>query len=72
MIDLNILEKAMVKSKYYIGTDTYDKKALCYCLTKKTGDNFEILLSKTMRDKAEFNQEVENLAKYFNAEIFLN
>ena len=30
----------------------------------------EILLTKTMRDENEFKQEVENLAKYFNADVF--
>jgi hypothetical protein len=29
-----------------------------------------MLLCKTMRDEEEFKQEVENLAKYFNADVF--
>jgi hypothetical protein len=28
------------------------------------------MLSKTMHDEKEFKQEVENLAKYFNADVF--
>ena len=53
-----------------MGVDTYDKDALAYCFGRKVDGVFEIMLSKTMRDEKEFKQEVENLAKYFNADVF--
>jgi hypothetical protein len=53
-----------------MGVDTYDKDALAYCLSRKVDGVIEILLCKTMRDEKEFKQEVENLAKYFNADVF--
>jgi hypothetical protein len=56
--------------KYVIGVDPYEKDALAYCLTRKVDGVVEILLCKTMRDEKEFKQEVENLAKYFNADVF--
>ena len=53
-----------------MGVDTYDKDALAYCFGRKVDGVFEIMLTKTMRDENEFKQEVENLAKYFNADVF--
>jgi len=58
------------KPYYAIGVDTYDKDNLAYCLTRKIGDTIEVLLSKVSREETEFKQEVENLAKYFEADIF--
>jgi len=66
-----LLEKAIIKQPEYImGVDTYDKDALAYCFGRKVDGVFEIMLSKTMRDENEFKQEVENLAKHFNADVF--
>lgn len=65
-------EKAIIKQyNYVMCVDRYDKNSLAYCFGKKIDGVFEILLTKTMRDrdKTEFNQEVENLAKYFNANV---
>lgn len=63
-------EKATIKQpEYVIGVDTYDKDALAYCFGRKVDGVFEIILIKTMRDENEFKQEVENLAKYFNADV---
>ena len=71
LFDKSLLDKAIIKQPYYaIGVDTYDKKALAYCLSRKVDGVVEILLCKTMRDENEFKQEVENLAKYFNADVF--
>ena len=67
---LALLEKATIKQpEYVMGVDTYDKDALAYCFGRKVDGVFEIMLSKKMRDEKEFKQEVENLAKYFNADV---
>lgn len=71
LFDKTMLEKATIKQpEYVIGIDTYDKDALAYCFGRKVDGVFEIMLAKTMRDEKEFKQEVENLAKYFNADVF--
>jgi hypothetical protein len=71
LFDKSLLEKATIKQpEYVMGVDTYDKDALAYCLIRKVDGVVEILLCKTMRDENEFKQEVENLAKYFNADVF--
>ena len=59
------------KPYYAISVDTCDKKDnFAYCLARKTGDTIEVLLSKVIREDTEFWQEVDNLAKYFNADVF--
>ncbi len=71
VFDRKLLDKAITKKPYYaMGVDTYDKDALSYCLSRKIDGVVEILLCKTMRNENEFKQEVENLAKYFNADVF--
>lgn len=72
LFDKELIEKAKTADKpyYAIGVDTYDKDNLAYCLTRKIGDKVEVLLSKVSREETEFKQEVENLAKYFNADVF--
>jgi len=71
LFDKALLEKATIKQpEYVMGVDTYDKGALAYCFGRKVDGVFEIMLTKTMRDEKEFKQEVENLAKYFNADVF--
>lgn len=71
LFDKSLLEKATIKQpEYVMGVDTYDKYALAYCFGRKVDGVFEIMLAKTMRDEKEFKQEVENLAKYFNANVF--
>ena len=52
---------------HVIGVDTYDKEAMAYSLIRRTVNGEEILLSKVMRNEADFKEEVNNLAKYFNA-----
>lgn len=64
--DTSILE-GFTEPQYIMGVDTVDKDVNVYCLGKKVGGTFEIILTKTMYNKEEFNQEVENLTKYFNA-----
>ena len=72
LFDKELIEKAMTVEKpyYAIGVDTYDKDNLAYCLTRKIGDTIEVLLSKVSREETKFRQEVENLAKYFEADVF--
>ena len=71
LFDKALLDKATIKQpKYVMGVDTYDKDTLAYCLSRKVDGVIEILLCKKMRDEKEFKQEVENLAKYFNADVF--
>ena len=66
--DRTLLEKVAIKKPTYaIGIDTYDKESLAYCLTRKVDGVIEILLLKTMKDEAAFEEEVNNLAKYFDA-----
>lgn len=66
-----LLDKATINHpEYVMGIDTYDKDALAYCFGRKVDGVFEVMLSKTMRNEKEFKQEVENLAKYFNADVF--
>ena len=40
-----------------------------YCLTRRFEGITEILLSKVIKDENDFEKEVENLAKYFNAKV---
>lgn len=57
-------------SKFTIGVDCHDKNVSAYTLFKETGNHVEILLSKKRTaSEEEFKQEVENLAKYFNADL---
>lgn len=57
--------------EYFIGIDpgSSDKDLACYCLLSKAGDVTTLLLSKGNTDKKEFQEEVDNLAKYFNAKV---
>jgi len=54
--------------KYYIGLDTYDENQCAYCLILSTESQDYILLAKTIPDKKQFDEEVNNLVKYFNAQ----
>lgn len=55
--------------RYVIGVDSLDKNACAYCLTREVDGKIDVLLTKRMRNEAAFNEEVENLSKYFNAAI---
>jgi hypothetical protein len=57
------------KPYYLIGTDNYDKDVFCYCLCRKIDNNIEVILSKRIKDKKQFYNEVENIAKYFDVDI---
>ena len=57
------------QARYYIGVDACDG-VNSYCLGYKTpSDFFQVVLVKNSTDLASFNEEVANLAKYFDAEI---
>lgn len=55
------------KVSYVIGVDTYDKKCLAYCLCRNINGQVDVILSKRMTNKKSFEEEVDNLSKYFNA-----
>lgn len=63
--------------KYIIGVDDYDKQIKSYCLMRVSDSGVsEVLISKVIREeevyksiKSDFQKEVENLSKYFNAKI---
>lgn len=68
VFDKKLLAKGKIpKFEHFIGVDTYDEKNFCYCLVRKSGDNTDIVMAKNMKIKAEFDKEVENMMKYFNA-----
>ena len=56
---------------YSIGVDTHDEKSLAYCFCRHLNGKADLLLAKTMRSKKQFKEEVSNLSKYFNAEIYV-
>ena len=56
-------------AKYYIGVDTSDNEMCAYCLGREVNGVFELLLTNVRADKNEFEEEVRNLAQYFNADI---
>lgn len=69
-IGINFIFKSTIKGpKYIIGVDTYDENANTYCLVRILDENQEVILTKTICDKKEFDKEVENLSKYFDAVI---
>lgn len=65
------IEKVVTKNhRFVIGVDTHDENNYAYCLVSKINENdTTIILSKVMRNEEDFNQEVENLTKYFNTEL---
>lgn len=70
LFDNKLMSKARkIKTNFYIGIDTYKGSPNCYCLSKDTNGVIEILLAKQIWSEEEFNTEVKNLSKYFNATI---
>ncbi len=59
----------MKPPKYILGVDCCDENALAYCLVKHFEGSVEVIGAGTMSNKALFEEEVNNLAKYYNAEI---
>ena len=64
----------IAEPKYFLGVDTYDKDCLSYCLMRKIGECNEVILAKQMNkhNEAYFDEEVNNIAKYFNATTIWN
>jgi len=69
LFDWNTIKDKIIEPEYFMGVDTYDKKMNAYCLTRRVDGIIEILLSKVIKDENDFEKEVENLAKYFNAKV---
>lgn len=61
--------KIISKRKYVIGIDTNEDVNSYTLLMQEDGKTLFILLCNTMTNKKKFWKEVNNLAKYFNAEI---
>ncbi len=55
--------------KFFIGVDTYNEDNMAYCLARELNGVKEIINIKKMRDKDAFEQEVNNIAKYFEAVV---
>jgi len=63
--------KTTNKCFFTIGADGFNGD-YSYCLTRNLNGEVEIILSKTVKEKTQFKDEVMNLAKYFNASIILD
>jgi hypothetical protein len=72
LFDWRTINDKIIEPEYFMGVDTYDKEMNAYCLTRRVDGVTEILLSKVIKDENDFEKEVENLAKYFNAKVLRN
>lgn len=68
-IERIVEQQKMCTPIYIIGIDKYDKRNMAYCLVMKTKEAQHALLAKTLHDEHDFDQEVGNISKYFNAKI---
>jgi len=74
----NILEDQFLKvppTRYVMGVDA-NSTVKAYCLMRYTGNTGELILSKSKAcsceiEEYDFEEEVENLSEYFNAEIIM-
>lgn len=55
--------------RYFLGVDDMDEKNLCYCLVKNTEGLIDVLLSKKLKDKSQFEKEIKSISEIFNAKI---
>lgn len=73
VLDTVELKKQLEKSgkvKYFMGVDMVDDKVKAYCLVRKIeGEIDTFILAKQSTNEKNFIEEVNNLAKYFNATI---
>lgn len=69
LFDWRTINDKVIEPEYFMGVDTYDKEMNAYCLTRRVDGATEVLLSKVIKDENDFEKEVENLAKYFNAKV---
>jgi hypothetical protein len=68
LFDSNQINRSIIENpEYIIIVDVSDKDLKTYCFGMVNDGVFEILLSKVIEDSEEFEQEVSNLTKYFNA-----
>lgn len=63
--------KDLTPSKYVLGVDTLDDDANAYCLMRVSGDNKEVILCKSLKKGDDFDSEINNLARYFNADLVM-
>lgn len=61
------IKESSEESNFIIGFDTYEPGFSTYCLMRKIGDVIEYITYKTVRGEKEFQEEVTNIMKYFNA-----
>lgn len=57
--------------KYVLGIDNYDVDISTYTLVRIVNGEFDIILTKKIKNKEDFAIEVENLSNYFNASIVM-
>lgn len=57
--------------KYVLGVDTLDDDANAYCLMRVSGDNKEVILCKSLKKGDDFDSEINNLARYFDADLVM-
>ena len=69
LLEEKLKELGKHKPEYFIGIDTYDAENLAYCMVMKHGKSSTIIQLKKMVDRVTFDEEVANLAKYFDAVI---
>ena len=66
--DASLLEKRLSTPFKYVVSVYIAGPEAAYCLTKYDENNgWEILLTKISDNMDEFNEEVKNIRKYFNA-----
>jgi hypothetical protein len=58
------------KCKYGLWVDTYNKNQQAFCLIRDVNGAKEVILSKVMKNKEEFVEQVNNLSKYFDVAQF--
>lgn len=63
------MEGKNIIPKYILGVDTYSKGDLSYCLVRDLNGEKDLILIKRMSDETAFEEEVKNIAKYFDAVI---
>lgn len=58
-----------VFNKHIMCTSSIDNEFFTYTLVRCTKNSSEIIMCKTLREEKKFKEEVNNLAKYFNADL---
>lgn len=63
-------ELAAIEPRYVIGVD-WGLNEGAYCLTRILNNSTEAIIVKRIADKKELEEEVANIAKYFNAKVII-